>query len=257
MKPIRSGKTPAIKTPGRRPPKTPRMNVKDPVEVYCRVRPPYSIDEEKCVNVVNETTIQLNPPESSIANRNGQKMLQNTFKYVFDENSTQKAVFDHVTLPLVDDLLKGKNGLLFAYGVKSSGKTFTMTGTPYHAGIMPRCLDALFNSISEYQARKYVFVPNIINAFDVQSNVDAMVEQHKELCSNLKTPKTPRKKEADDWSRQPVDDTKVHHVDTDNVVRSKSEGEFKKSTKASYVVSEIIAKRMKPFSDGEFVKECV
>ncbi|XP_014679680.1 PREDICTED: EPM2A-interacting protein 1-like [Priapulus caudatus] len=40
-------------------------------------------------------------------------------------------------------------------------------------------------------------------------------------------------------------------------VFTKSDGEFKKSTKASYVVSEIIAKRMKPFSDGEFVKECV
>jgi hypothetical protein len=26
--------------------------------------------------------------------------------------------------------------------------------------------------------------------------------------------------------------------------------------KASYVVSEIIAKRLKPYSDGKFVKEC-
>ncbi len=40
-------------------------------------------------------------------------------------------------------------------------------------------------------------------------------------------------------------------------VFSKSGNEVKNATKASYLVSELIAKKMKPFSDGEFVKECV
>ncbi len=31
-------------------------------------------------------------------------------------------------LPLVEDLLLGKNGLLFTYGVTGSGKTHTMQG---------------------------------------------------------------------------------------------------------------------------------
>ncbi len=48
------------------------------------------------------------------------------------------------------------SALLFAYGVTSSGKTHTMTGTPQDQGILPRCLDVIFNSISELQARKYV-----------------------------------------------------------------------------------------------------
>ena len=33
-----------------------------------------------------------------------------TFQYVFDEYTSQKAIFDYVALPLVDDLIKGKNG---------------------------------------------------------------------------------------------------------------------------------------------------
>ena len=33
-----------------------------------------------------------------------------SFKFVFPENVSQKALFDHVALPLVDDLLHGKNG---------------------------------------------------------------------------------------------------------------------------------------------------
>ena len=38
-------------------------------------------------------------------------------------------VFQRVGLPLVEDLLEGKNGLLFTYGVTGSGKTHTMQGT--------------------------------------------------------------------------------------------------------------------------------
>lgn len=47
-------------------------------------------------------------------------------------------------------------GLLFTYGITSSGKTYTMTGTPQDQGILPRCLDVLFNSIGGFQSKKYV-----------------------------------------------------------------------------------------------------
>lgn len=46
--------------------------------------------------------------------------------------------------------------LLFAYGVTNSGKTHTMTGTPHEQGILPRCLDVIFNSLEDFQAKKYV-----------------------------------------------------------------------------------------------------
>lgn len=35
---------------------------------------------------------------------------QHTFKCVFAENASQKAVFDAVALPLAEDVLHGKNG---------------------------------------------------------------------------------------------------------------------------------------------------
>ena len=47
-------------------------------------------------------------------------------------------------------------GLIFTYGITSSGKTYTMTGMPHDQGILPRCLDVLFNSISGVQSKKYV-----------------------------------------------------------------------------------------------------
>ena len=75
-----------------------------------------------------------------------------------DGATSQKAVFDLIGYPLTDQLLQGKNGLLFAYGITNSGKTYTMTGEPDSPGILPRCLDVLFNSIAEVQAPKYVCV---------------------------------------------------------------------------------------------------
>lgn len=50
--------------------------------------------------------------------------------------------------------------LLFAYGVTSSGKTFTMTGTPQYPGILPRSIDCIFSSIGELLAKKYVWILN-------------------------------------------------------------------------------------------------
>ena len=57
---------------------------------------------------------------------------------MFGEQSIQADVFDRVGLPLVTDLVQGKNGLLFTYGVTGSGKTHTMQGTSKDGGIMTR-----------------------------------------------------------------------------------------------------------------------
>jgi len=50
-------------------------------------------------------------------------------------------------MPLVEDLLHGKNSLVFAYGATGTGKTHTMNGKSQDGGIIPHCLDAIFNSI--------------------------------------------------------------------------------------------------------------
>lgn len=43
----------------------------------------------------------------------------------------------------------GQNGLLFTYGVTNSGKTYTVQGGTGEgsAGILPRSLDVIFNSV--------------------------------------------------------------------------------------------------------------
>uniref|UniRef100_A0A5F8GLN4 Kinesin-like protein n=1 Tax=Monodelphis domestica TaxID=13616 RepID=A0A5F8GLN4_MONDO len=157
-----------------------QASLKDPVGVYCRVRPLSFQDQESCIEVINDTTVQLHTPEGYRINRNGDyKETQYSFKQVFGTLTTQKELFDVVANPLVDDLVHGKNGLLFTYGVTGSGKTHTMTGSPGDGGLLPRCLNMIFNSIGAFQAKRFVFKSNDRNSMDIQCEVDALLERQK------------------------------------------------------------------------------
>jgi kinesin family protein 20 len=81
-----------------------------------------------------------------------------TFTHVFPPTSEQPEFFAKTTLPLVRGLLDGEDGLLFAYGVTNSGKTYTMQGGSQEssAGILPRAIDVLFNSTEDLQCSSKV-----------------------------------------------------------------------------------------------------
>ncbi|XP_029283266.1 kinesin-like protein KIF23 isoform X2 [Cottoperca gobio] len=179
------------KTPRRPGPRKAANMDKDPVGVYCRIRPLGAEDEECCVEMISSSTIQLHPPDGLKANRNGEyKETQYSFKKVFGINTTQMELFEDVAKPLIEDLIHCKNGLLFTYGVTGSGKTFTMTGSPGEGGLLPRSLDMLFNSIGPFQAKRFVFKPDDKNGMEIQGQVDALLERQKR-DSQHSVPKTP------------------------------------------------------------------
>uniref|UniRef100_A0A8C8E5E0 Kinesin-like protein n=1 Tax=Otus sunia TaxID=257818 RepID=A0A8C8E5E0_9STRI len=204
---------PALKKPS-------NPSLKDPVGVYCRVRPLSRPDQECCIEVINETTVQIHPPEGYRIFRNGEyRETQYSFKEVFGTLVVQKELFDVVAKPLVEDLIHGKNGLLFTYGVTGSGKTHTMTGSPGDGGLLPRCLDMIFNSIGPFQAKRFVFKLDDKNGVDVQCEVDALLERQKRDA--MPVPKTPSgKRQIDPEFADMInvqDHCKVEEVDEDNV----------------------------------------
>ncbi|XP_045865599.1 kinesin-like protein KIF23 isoform X5 [Meles meles] len=197
-----------------------QTSLKDPVGVYCRVRPLSLPDQECCIEVINNTTVQLHTPEGYRLNRNGDyKETQYSFKQVFGIHTTQKELFDVVANPLVEDLIHGKNGLLFTYGVTGSGKTHTMTGSPGEGGLLPRCLDMIFNSIGSFQAKRYVFKSNDRNSMDIQCEVDALLERQKrEAMPNPKTPSSKRQVDPEFADMINVQEfCKAEEVDEDSV----------------------------------------
>ncbi|XP_034736635.1 kinesin-like protein KIF23 isoform X2 [Etheostoma cragini] len=186
------------RTPRRPGPKKASNIEKDPVGVYCRIRPLGAEDEECCVEMISSSTIQLHAPDGLKANRNGEyKETQYSFKRVFGINTTQMELFEDVAKPLIEDLIHCKNGLLFTYGVTGSGKTFTMTGSPGEGGLLPRCLDMLFNSIGPVQAKRFVFKPDDKNGMEIQGQVDALLERQKR-DSQQSVPRTPSSRQKAD-----------------------------------------------------------
>lgn len=190
----------------------------DPVQVYCRVRPLKCEADLTCLKVTSPSTVILTPPEMAINYKAGNlRETQYTFKRVFDVTSQQKDVYGTVAEPLIENLIRGKNGLLFTYGVTGSGKTYTMTGNAQHQGVMPRCLDVLFKTISDYQTKKYVFKPDRLNGFEILSEADAMLERQAEM--NMKFSKHKGRKDSDTEiaSRASTDVSALCGLDEDNM----------------------------------------
>ena len=78
------------------------------------------------------------------------------FDYIFDMHSRQADVYNISARPIVEAVMQGFNGTVFAYGQTSSGKTYTMTGQnledPESMGIIPRMVTTVFDQISNSDA---------------------------------------------------------------------------------------------------------
>ncbi|XP_076450094.1 kinesin-like protein KIF3B [Babylonia areolata] len=99
------------------------------------------------VEVKNPKGAQNEPPKSF------------TFDCVYDWNSKQQDVYDETVHDLVECVLQGFNGTIFAYGQTGTGKTFTMQGVrsdPDLMGLIPRSFDHVFNHISRSENQQYL-----------------------------------------------------------------------------------------------------
>ncbi|XP_026678898.1 kinesin-like protein KIF23 [Diaphorina citri] len=193
----------------------------DPLQVFCRIRPMDNSYDESCISVVSDTTVQLTPPDGSNPRYFNNKEVQYVFKKIFNVDVGQKQVYSEVAHPLVANLIHAKNGLLLTYGVTGSGKTYTMNGTNSDGGIMMRCIDVLFNSIGRYQPRKRTFRPDKLNGFEVQSQVDILLQEQAEMNGELtkRTPGPGLKRNKSDPEMEPriKDASKVEDIEEDNV----------------------------------------
>lgn len=66
---------------------------------------------------------------------------------MFDERASQSELFEATTLPLVRALFDGVSGVVLAYGVTCSGKTWTISGSRKEPGVLPRALDVILREI--------------------------------------------------------------------------------------------------------------
>ncbi|XP_074537353.1 kinesin-like protein KIF3B [Halichoeres trimaculatus] len=82
-----------------------------------------------------------------------------TFDSVYDWNSKQIDLYDETFRPLVESVLLGFNGTIFAYGQTGTGKTYTMEGVkndPERRGVIPNSFEHIFTHISRSQNQQYL-----------------------------------------------------------------------------------------------------
>ncbi|XP_036405342.1 kinesin-like protein KIF20B [Megalops cyprinoides] len=148
---------------------------KEHLQVYLRIRPftsaeSYNGESQECVAVEPPDVVLLKPPRTSLSARLSDKSIPQTaqrfqFSRVYGPETTQKEMFDGTVKCLVKDVLEGGNSLVFTYGVTNAGKTFTFLGSDGDAGILPRSLNVIFNSIEDRIYRQMNIKPHRCREF--------------------------------------------------------------------------------------------
>lgn len=129
------------------------------LQIFCRLRP-----------LQTEHLGEDAEMDGEIVKKNGQVLAlrksgscieqQYMFEQVFDSGADQREVFEVTCLPVLHSLFQGKDSLIFAYGVTSSGKSFTINGSSENPGIIPRSIDYIFTQLSpELLLLEYNLVP--------------------------------------------------------------------------------------------------
>lgn len=82
-----------------------------------------------------------------------------TFDSVYGDTALQKDIFDETAYPIINSVLEGYNGTIFAYGQTGTGKTHTMVGIlgdDKEKGIIPRAFECIFMMIKSDTSQQYL-----------------------------------------------------------------------------------------------------
>lgn len=131
------------------------------VKVVVRCRP--MNEKERAANFERVVSMDVKLGQIIVRNPRGGSSHEHpkvfTFDSVYDWNSRQIDLYDETFRPLVDSVLLGFNGTIFAYGQTGTGKTFTMEGVrndPEKRGVIPNSFEHIFTHISRSQNQQYL-----------------------------------------------------------------------------------------------------
>lgn len=135
------------------------MSTSECIKVSVRCRPLFSFETAKGFKSIvksDEKHAEIIVPD--LKNMSGPPKTY-TFDYTFGADSEQHDVYKKVAHPIVESVIEGYNGTIFAYGQSGTGKTHTMEGKithPKEMGIIPRAFGHIFESIQESKDMEYL-----------------------------------------------------------------------------------------------------
>jgi hypothetical protein len=129
------------------------------VKVAVRVRPMNKMEKSNNSTMV----VDVDKDNNQINLKKPDKEQNNTFQYdyVYPPNISQREVYDETAFPIVEAVIEGYNGTIFAYGQTGCGKTFTMMGDFNNSemrGIIPNAFEHIFGFINSESSKKTFLV---------------------------------------------------------------------------------------------------
>ena len=134
------------------------------IRVFVRFRPLNDVEKDLLSNGVGQVCVEY---VNSLPNINNPHIHQQVktvslagnvsspfiYDAIFDSDTQQKDVYELVGKDIVNDVLSGYNGTIFAYGQSGSGKTYSMYGSDIYdeekMGIIPRIILEIFNFVEK------------------------------------------------------------------------------------------------------------
>ncbi|KAG9268501.1 kinesin family member 3Cb [Astyanax mexicanus] len=129
------------------------------IKVVVRCRPVNKKEEAMSHEKIVEVDIKLGQVRVHNPKGPGTLVKAFTFDAVYDMASKQTDLYDYSCKPLIDSVLQGFNGTVFAYGQTGTGKTYTMQGLPMdpeRRGVIPNSFQHIFTHISRSQNQQYL-----------------------------------------------------------------------------------------------------
>ena len=148
-----------------------KNNKQEAIKVCIRVRPVlqhedsefWFVDEDtNCVATLNSFGGNVKETSSNYSGNQGRetqmrKLLMDSiyspqqFKFdkIFTQSINSQMIYKGSCRNITKSVIDGYNGTIFMYGQTTSGKTFTMLGTPNSPGILPCAIRDIFNMIQK------------------------------------------------------------------------------------------------------------
>ena len=101
-----------------------------------------------------------------------------TFDGVYYINDTTQQIYEEICFPLVEGVLEGYNGTVFAYGQTGCGKSFSMMGVtdpPGNKGIIPRAFEHIFDQIAVSDRVKFLVRASYLEIYNEEVNLAPQV----------------------------------------------------------------------------------
>lgn len=158
---------------------------KERIKVVVRCRPLNKVEIQKGLIKIIETA----KDKGEIAVKQIDETKQErSFYYdnVYDDTSKQEDVFEETALPIINSIMEGYNGTIFAYGQTGTGKTHTMEGYGSDPGIIPRSFSKIFELIKQKSTTSnYLIRVSYLEIYNEKIR-DLLVKDNKEIFLDIR-----------------------------------------------------------------------